>query len=61
MRSRTQLVSFLLKQGLDPTQIWTRLAFRKALQGSDKVLEVGCGKTPNMQWLGITGTTGLDG
>jgi len=61
MRSRTQLVAYLLKQGLDPAQILTRLAFRKALAGSDKVLEVGCGKTPNMKWLGIQNSTGIDG
>jgi hypothetical protein len=61
MRSRIQLVSFLYKQGLNPGEILTRLSFRKALQGSEKVLEVGCGKTPNMQWLGIPNTTGIDG
>ncbi len=61
MRSRTQLITYLLKQGLDPAQILTRLAFRRALAGCDKVLEVGCGKTPNMKWLGIRGSTGIDG
>lgn len=61
MRSRTQLIIYLLKQGLDPAQVITRLALRKALVGSEKVLEVGCGKTPNLKWLGIQNTTGLDG
>lgn len=61
MRSRTQLIIHLLKQGLDPAQILTRLAFRKALEGSNKVLEVGCGKSPNMKWLGIQNSTGIDG
>jgi hypothetical protein len=61
MRSRTQLVIHLFKLGFDPAQILTRLAFRKALQGSDKVLEVGCGKTPNLKWLGIQNSTGIDG
>ena len=61
MRSPTQLVFYLAKQGLDPAQILTRLAVGKALSGCDKVLEVGCGKTPNMKWLGIQNSTGIDG
>lgn len=61
MRSRIQLVIFLLKQRMDPAQILTRLAFRKALAGCNKVLEVGCGKTPNMKWLGVENSTGFDG
>jgi hypothetical protein len=61
MRSRTQLIRFLLKKGLDPAQILTRLEFRRVMLGSENVLEVGCGKTPNLQWLGIENSTGIDG
>ncbi len=61
MKSRFQLVFFLLKQGLDPAQILTRLAFRKALQGCDGVLDVGCGKSTIMKSLGVQDSTALDG
>jgi hypothetical protein len=61
MRSPIELIQFLSNKGLDPAQILTRLAFRKVMLGCDKVLEVGCGKTPNMQWLGVKNSTGIDG
>jgi hypothetical protein len=61
MRSRFGLILLLLKQGLDPGQILTKLALRKVLLGSDRILEVGCGKSPNMQWLGVKHSTGIDG
>jgi hypothetical protein len=51
----------MLKQGLDPGQIVTRLELRKMLVDSKNVLEVGCGKTPNMKWLGVENSVGLDG
>ncbi len=61
MRSGLELTILLLKQGYDPAQILTKLALRKALQGSESVLEVGCGKSPTMKWLGVKHSTGVDG
>lgn len=61
MHGRLKLISVLLKQGMEPGQIVTRLALRRVLVDSESVLEVGCGKTPNMKWLGIENSTGLDG
>lgn len=61
MRNRLDLAVLLLKQGLDPGQIVTRLELRKMLVGSKSVLEVGCGRTPNMKWLGVENSVGLDG
>ena len=50
----------MARHGFDPAQILVRLYFRKALRGSGRVLEVGCGRTPNMKWLGIEHSTGID-
>ncbi len=61
MRSRTSLVCLLLKQGYDPAAIVLRLALRKALRGSDRVLDIGCGCSMNMRWLGVPHPTGLEG
>ena len=61
MRSRTSLILLLLKQGLDPAQILTRLALRKALVGCENVLDVGCGKVMTLRWLGVKHATGIEG
>ncbi len=61
MRSRTSLILLLLKQGFDPAQILTRLALRKALNGCENVLDVGCGKSMNLRWLDVKHSTGVDG
>jgi hypothetical protein len=61
MRSRTSLVLLLLKQGFDPAAIVLRLALRRALLGSDRVLDIGCGSSMNLRWLGVPHPTGLEG
>jgi SAM-dependent methyltransferase len=61
MRSRIDLISLLAKQGFDPAQILVRLTLRKALKGCDTVLDVGCGKSMNLRWLGVKSTAGIDG
>ena len=61
MRSRIDLILLLAKQGLDPAQILTRLALRKVLKDCDTVLDVGCGKSMNLRWLGVKSTAGIDG
>jgi hypothetical protein len=61
MRSRISLVWLLLQQGHDPGAILTRLALRQALLGSERVLDIGCGSSLNMRWLGVPQTTGLEG
>lgn len=61
MRNRTSLILLLIKQRLDPAQILTRLALRKALVGCETVLDVGCGKSMNLRWLGVKHATGIDG
>jgi SAM-dependent methyltransferase len=60
MRSRVSLVFLLLKQGFDPGAIVTRLALRQALQGCERVLDVGCGSSMNLRWLGIKHPTGIE-
>jgi len=61
MRSRIDLILLLAKQGLDPAQILTRLTLREVLKDCDTVLDVGCGKSMNMRWLGVKNSTGIDG
>jgi hypothetical protein len=61
MYSRFKVVCSLLKEGLEPGQIVSLLALRKALAGSEDVLDVGCGKTNNMRRLGVKRSTGFDG
>jgi SAM-dependent methyltransferase len=61
MRSRLSLILLLLKQGFDPGAIVTRLALRKALEGCDSVLDVGCGTSMNLRWLGIKHPVGMEG
>jgi len=60
MKSRFQLVVFLFKHRL-VAQIFTLNAFRKALEGCETVLDVGCGKSAYMKWLGVQNSTGIDG
>ena len=61
MRSRTGLILLLVRQGFDPAQILTRLALRKALNDCEGVLDVGCGKSMNLRWVGVKHSTGIDG
>jgi len=61
MHSQFKLISSLLKEGLDPGQIVTLLTLRNAIEGCEDVLDVGCGKTNNMQRLAIKHSTGIDG
>jgi len=55
------MVFRLLKEGLDPGQIVSLLTLRNALDGSEDILDVGCGKINNMRRLGVTHSTGVDG
>ena len=61
MRTRTSLFFLLLKQGFDPGAIVTRLALRDALKDCDNVLDVGCGYSMNMRWLGVKHPVGVEG
>ena len=61
MRNRASLILLLIKKRLDPAQILTRLALRKALVGCETVLDVGCGKSMNLRWLDVKRATGIDG
>lgn len=60
MRTSTSLIFLLLKQGFDPGSIATRLALRNALVGCDNVLDVGCGCSMNMRWLGVKHPVGIE-
>jgi SAM-dependent methyltransferase len=61
MHNQTSLIFLLVRQGLDPAQILTRLALRKALVGCESVLDVGCGKSADLRWLGVKHSVGIDG
>jgi SAM-dependent methyltransferase len=61
MRSRASLIFSLAKQGFDPAPILNQLALRKALEGCDSVLDVGCGKSTALRNLGIKKTAGIEG
>jgi len=61
MRSRTGLITTLLQAGNDPNQILFKLALREALQGCERVLDIGCGVTPTMRQLGVTQSCGAEG
>lgn len=61
MRSRASLIFLLLKQGFDPGAIVTRLALRNVLADCENVLDVGCGNSMNMRWLGVKNPVGIDG
>ena len=37
------------------------MALRKALDGCEDVLDVGCGKSTNLRWLDVKHSTGIDG
>jgi SAM-dependent methyltransferase len=60
MRNRISLIYLLLRQGFDPSAIATRLALRQALENCDKVLDVGCGCSMNMRWLGVKHPVGIE-
>ncbi|HTV42228.1 MAG TPA: class I SAM-dependent methyltransferase [Candidatus Sulfotelmatobacter sp.] len=61
MRSRASIIFSYAKQGFDPAQILNRLALRKALEGCDSVLDVGCGKSRALRELGIKRSVGIEG
>ena len=61
MRSRTGLIFLLVRRGFDPAGILTCLALRKALNDCESVLDVGCGKSMNLRWMGVKHSTGIDG
>lgn len=61
MKSRAGLIVTLLKKRYDPNQILVRLALRKALEGCDSVLDVGCGLSTTVRDLGIPRSTGFEG
>jgi len=60
MRTRTSLTFLLLKQGFDPGAIATRLALRHALEDCENVLDVGCGCSMNLRWLGVKHPVGIE-
>jgi SAM-dependent methyltransferase len=61
MKSRTSLILALLKSGCDPAQILVKLALRKSLLGCDRVLDVGCGASLAMRYLGVRNPVGIEG
>jgi len=61
MRSRSDLITALLRAGNDPSQILFKLALRDALSGCESVLDIGCGATPTMRQLGVSQTCGAEG
>jgi len=61
MRSRAGLILALIKARQDPNQILVRLALRKALLGCESVLDVGCGVTQTMRYLGVPQSVGAEG
>jgi hypothetical protein len=60
MRSQISLILLLFKKGFDPGAIATRLALRQALQGCDNVLDIGCGCSMHMRWLGVKHPVGIE-
>jgi hypothetical protein len=61
MRSRLGLIVALLKTRHDPNQILVKLALRKALLGCESVLDVGCGPSLAMRYLGVPHAVGVEG
>ena len=61
MKSAGTLTLALLKQRSDPAEMVVKLALRKALQGCESVLDVGCGASPAMRQLGVPRLVGIDG
>ena len=61
MHNRTRLVFKLLRLGLDPAQIVTRLELRRALAGCASALDVGCGPDSTLRWLGFENLAGIEG
>jgi SAM-dependent methyltransferase len=61
MRSRAGVIIALLKARQDPNQILVRLALRNALLGCESVLDVGCGVTQTMRYLGVPKSVGAEG
>jgi SAM-dependent methyltransferase len=51
----------LLKARFDPNSVLYSRALRKALQGCDSVLDIGCGASGRLRRLGIRNTTGFEG
>jgi len=61
MKSAMGLTFGLLKQGGDPAEIVVKLALRRALDGCQSVLDVGCGAAPTMRQLGVAHPVGFEG
>jgi SAM-dependent methyltransferase len=61
MKNSVNLTLSLLKEGADPGQILVKLALRKALQGCESVLDIGCGTAPTLRQLGVAHCVGLEG
>jgi len=61
MRSRTDLVLTLRRQGASPSRIWTLIQIRKALVGCKSVLDVGCGPDSPLALFGFERLVGFEG
>lgn len=61
MRSQLSLIVTLLKEKYDPNQVLVELALRRALLGCDSVLDIGCGSSLAMRYLGVPHTVGVEG
>ena len=61
MKSRISAIFTMLKSGYEPAQIVVRLALRKALEGCDRVLDVGCGSSLTLRQLGVPNPVGIEG
>jgi hypothetical protein len=61
MRSRIGLIKLLIREGSDPGAIARRLQVRKALIGSERVLDVGCASSMHLRWYGVPYAAGLEG
>jgi SAM-dependent methyltransferase len=59
-RGRLSLLLLLASHGQDPAQMLVRLALRQALRDCDSVLDIGCGLSRDLRWLGVPSTTGMD-
>lgn len=60
-RSRTAIVTTLLRRGVAPSQIVTLLQIRRALRGCQEVLDVGCGPDSALALLGFEKLVGIEG
>jgi hypothetical protein len=61
MRSPTSLIASLARSKHDPAQILVALALRRALEGCESVLDIGCGVSMTMRNIGVTACVGFEG